>query len=197
MPSETKRLDAIREKVEAGKRLTFEDGLALEASNDLFALGSMADRCASGTTAISCIIMSIRTSTPPTCASTPRIARLRADLGEARAYVMDRDQIVERAAGKAARGATELHIVGGLYNKLPFDYYVDVALDQGNNRDPHQGLHGRRDRVVLQDHGSRSNSILKDLIDAGLGSLPAAASKSSIPEAREQICAPRPRPRAG
>ena len=33
------RLSAIREKVEAGQRLSFEDGLALEASNDLFALG--------------------------------------------------------------------------------------------------------------------------------------------------------------
>ncbi len=43
MPSETNGLNAIREKVEAGKRLSFEDGLALEASNDLFALGTMAD----------------------------------------------------------------------------------------------------------------------------------------------------------
>ena len=43
MPSEANQLDTIREKVEAGKRLSFEDGLALEASNDLFALGSMAD----------------------------------------------------------------------------------------------------------------------------------------------------------
>ena len=37
------RLGAIREKVEAGARLSFEDGLALEASNDLFAIGSMAN----------------------------------------------------------------------------------------------------------------------------------------------------------
>ena len=40
---------------------------------------------------------------------------------------MDRDQIVERAGQASARGATELHIVGGLHHKLPFDYYVDVV----------------------------------------------------------------------
>ena len=51
----------------------------------------------------------------------------RADLGEDRAYVMDRDQIIERAGQAHARGATELHIVGGLHHKLPFDYYVDVV----------------------------------------------------------------------
>ena len=43
MSNGTDRLSAIREKVEAGRRLSFEDGLALEASNDLFALGSMAN----------------------------------------------------------------------------------------------------------------------------------------------------------
>ena len=40
---------------------------------------------------------------------------------------MDRDQIVERAGQAHERGATELHIVGGLHHKLPFDYYVDVV----------------------------------------------------------------------
>ncbi len=43
MSSEANRIQLIGEKVEAGERLSFEDGLALEASNDLFALGSMAN----------------------------------------------------------------------------------------------------------------------------------------------------------
>ena len=85
--------------------LTFEDGgRALEASERSLLCPGLDGRpdAASGTTAISRIIMSIRTSTPPTCASTPAdfCARLRGDLGEARAYVMDRDQIVERARGR-------------------------------------------------------------------------------------------------
>ena len=43
MSTESSRLGAIREKVEAGERLCFDDGLALEASDDLFALGAMAN----------------------------------------------------------------------------------------------------------------------------------------------------------
>src|SRR5919199_4880775 len=36
-------LQEIREKVEAGERLDFEDGLALMESDDLLALGELAD----------------------------------------------------------------------------------------------------------------------------------------------------------
>jgi aminodeoxyfutalosine synthase len=36
-------LDRVREKVEAGERLDMEDGLALFESDDLLALGELAD----------------------------------------------------------------------------------------------------------------------------------------------------------
>ena len=43
MADDVARLKVIREKVEAGERLSFEDGLALEESRDLFELGSLAN----------------------------------------------------------------------------------------------------------------------------------------------------------
>src|SRR5205085_8018750 len=111
-----------------GQRLSVDDGLALEASNDLFALGTLANLVRerrSGNFAY----YNVNTHINPTnvCVYTCDFCAFRADLGEDRAYVMDRDQIVERARQAAARGATELHIVGGLHNKLPFGYYVDVV----------------------------------------------------------------------
>ena len=42
--SEEIRLSAIREKVEAGVRLSFEDGMALEEHADLFTLGELANK---------------------------------------------------------------------------------------------------------------------------------------------------------
>ena len=91
-------MNAIREKVEAGQRLSFDDGLALEASNDLFALGSMANLVReryNGNFAY----YNVNTHINPTnvCVYTCDFCAFRADLGEDRAYVMDRDQIVERA----------------------------------------------------------------------------------------------------
>src|SRR3954465_15687986 len=128
MTTEASRLEAIREKVEAGRRLSVDDGLALEESNDLFALGEMANRVReryNGNFAY----YNVNTHINPTnvCVYKCDFCAFRADLAEDRAYVMDRDQILERARQAQERGATELHIVGGLHHKLPFDYYVDVV----------------------------------------------------------------------
>src|ERR1043166_2808733 len=42
-------------------------------------------------------------------------------------YELSVPQIVERAAEAYAQGATEVHIVGGLHPRLPFDYYLDMC----------------------------------------------------------------------
>src|SRR5438309_3460065 len=128
MATEASRLVAIREKVEAGVRLSFDDGLALEASNDLFAIGSMANLVRERYNG-HYGYYNVNTHINPTnvCVYKCDFCAFRADLNEARAYVMDEGQIKDRAAQAHARGATELHIVGGLHHKLPFQYYVDVV----------------------------------------------------------------------
>src|SRR5271168_4641208 len=106
MPSVTDPLGAIRDKVEAGQRLSFEDGLALEASNDLFALGSMANLIRERYNG-NFTYFNVNTHINPTnvCVYTCDFCAFRADLGEDRAYVIDHDQIVERARQASARGA--------------------------------------------------------------------------------------------
>ena len=191
MPTESTRLDAIREKVEAGQRLSFEDGLALEASNDLFALGSMANLVReryNGNFAY----YNVNTHINPTnvCVYTCDFCAFRADLGEDRAYVMDRDQIVERARQASARGATELHIVGGLHHKLPFDYYVDVVRWI---KETAPEIHIKAYTAVEIEWFCKIarksvEQVLRELIDAGLGSLPGGGAEIFHPEVREQIC---------
>ncbi|MGO9469682.1 MAG: aminofutalosine synthase MqnE [Isosphaeraceae bacterium] len=191
MSSEANRIQLIGEKVEAGERLSFEDGLALEASNDLFALGSMAnlvrERC-NGNFGY----YNVNTHINPTnvCVYTCDFCAFRADIGEDRAYVMDRDQIVGRARQASARGATELHIVGGLHNKLPFDYYVDVVRWI---RDTAPEIHIKAYTAVEIEWFSKIarrpvEDILRSLVEAGLGSLPGGGAEIFHPEVRDQIC---------
>src|SRR5437764_9068443 len=105
MRSQIDSLDTIRQKVEAEQRLSFEDGLALEASNDLFALGLMANMVRERYNG-HYGYYNVNTHINPTnvCVYTCDFCAFRADLGEDRAYVMERDQIVERARQAAARG---------------------------------------------------------------------------------------------
>jgi aminodeoxyfutalosine synthase len=191
MSSEASPIALIAEKVDAGERLSFEDGLALEACTDLFALGSMANLVReryNGDFAY----YNVNTHINPTnvCVYTCDFCAFRADLGEDRAYVMDRDQIVERARQASARGATELHIVGGLHNKLPFSYYVDVVRWI---KETAPEIHIKAYTAVEIEWFCKIarkpvDDVLRSLIDAGLGSLPGGGAEIFHPEVREQIC---------
>jgi aminodeoxyfutalosine synthase len=189
--SAASQLAAIREKVEAGARLSFEDGLALEDSSDLFALGELAnllrERC-NGNFGY----YNVNTHINPTnvCVYKCDFCAFRADLDESRAYVMERDQILARAQQAHARGATELHIVGGLHHKLPFSYYVDVVRWV---KEAAPEIHVKAYTGVEIEFFARIarlsiREVLEQLVDAGLGSLPGGGAEIFHPEVRDRIC---------
>ena len=191
MPTDASRLQAIREKVEAGRRLSFDDGLALEASNDLFAIGSMANRTRERLNG-NFGYYNVNTHINPTnvCVYKCDFCAFRADLGEARAYVMDEPKIKERASQAHARGATELHIVGGLHHKLPFEYYVDVVR-WAKQAAPE--IHDKAYTAVEVEWFVKISrmpiaAVLERLVEAGLGSLPGGGAEIFHPEVRDQIC---------
>src|SRR5271154_6703721 len=172
MATEAGRLAAIREKVEAGQRLSFDDGLALEASSDLFALGEMANLVRERYNG-NFGYYNVNTHINPTnvCVYKCDFCAFRADLNDPRGYVMDRDQIFERARQAHDRGATELHIVGGLHHKLPFSYYVDVVKWC---KEAAPEIHVRAYTAVEIEWFAKIDrkpvvEIIQALIDAGLG----------------------------
>jgi aminodeoxyfutalosine synthase len=191
MPTEAARLEAIREKVEAGRRLSFEDGLALEASNDLFALGALANTVRERYNG-NFGYYNVNTHINPTnvCVYKCDFCAFRADLDESRAYVMDEAQIRDRARQAHERGATELHIVGGLHHKLPFEYYVDVVRWV---KDAAPEIHVKAYTGVEIEFFARIarlsiRQVLERLVEAGLGSLPGGGAEIFHPEVRERIC---------
>ncbi|GAC1475565.1 MAG: aminofutalosine synthase MqnE [Isosphaeraceae bacterium] len=191
MSSDAIRMRSIREKVENGERLSFDDGLALEATNDLFALGSMANLVRERYNQ-NYGYYNVNTHINPTnvCVFTCDFCAFRADLNSERAYVMDQEQILTRAAEADTRGATELHIVGGLHHKLPFDYYVNVV---SWIHDAFPRIHIKAYTAVEIEFFAKLErkpikDILQRLIDAGLGSLPGGGAEIFHPEVRTQIC---------
>jgi aminodeoxyfutalosine synthase len=191
MPTEATGLEGIREKVQAGERLSPDDGLALEASGDLFALGEMAnlvrERC-NGNFGY----YNVNTHINPTnvCVYTCDFCAFRADLDEPKAYVMDREAVIQRARQASERGATELHIVGGLHHKLPFQYYVDVVRwIKETAPEIHVKAYTAVEIVFFAKISRHSiERILLELMDAGLGSLPGGGAEIFHPEVRDEIC---------
>src|SRR5437764_6371452 len=184
-------LAAIREKVEAGQRLSFDDGLYLEEEADLFTLGELANLVRERKNG-QFTYYNVNEHLNPTkvCIYRCTFCAFRADLKSPKGYVMTDEQILERAAEADRRGATELHIVGGLHHQLPYDWYLNVV--RIIHRD-YPRLHLKAYTAVEWDWfqrltGRPVRDLLAEFKEAGLGSLPGGGAEIFHPEVRDRIC---------
>jgi aminodeoxyfutalosine synthase len=189
--SKDTRLSGIRDKVEAGRRLSLEDGMYLEEHADLFTLGELANLVRARKNG-NFTYYNVNTHLNPTnvCLYRCTFCAFRADLRSPKGYVMTDEQIVERAAEAERRGATELHIVGGLHHQLPYEWYLNVVRIIHR---AHPGLHLKAYTAVEWDWFARltgrpTRDILAEFKEAGLGSLPGGGAEIFHPEIRDQIC---------
>ncbi|CAN5399090.1 aminofutalosine synthase MqnE [soil metagenome] len=184
-------LNAIVEKVHAGVRLTLEDGHALEASNDLFTLGELAnvvrERKHGNVT-----YYNVNQHLNPTnvCVYRCQFCSFRTDLKSDRAYVMSDEQILQRAREASEQGATELHIVGGLHHKLPYEWYRGII---SSIHAAYPALHLKAWTAVEWDWFERltkrpTKELLADMKSVGLGSLPGGGAEIFAPEVRSVLC---------
>jgi aminodeoxyfutalosine synthase len=185
------QLDDIRAKVDAAQRLSFEDGVFLHDHVDLFNLGALANRVRERMNG-NFAYYNVNTHLNPTnvCVYRCVFCAFRADLKAAKGYVMSDEQIVARAAEAEARGATELHIVGGLHHQLPYEWYLNVVriIHRAQPR-----LHLKAYTAVEWDWfarltGRTTRDILAEFKEAGLGSLPGGGAEIFHPEVRDLIC---------
>jgi len=193
-------LQPIADKVRAGQRLSFEDGVRLYESPDIHALGEIAnlvrERLHGRKTfyninrhinytnycVLRCRFCSFyrpyhKAGQVETASDVPAT-----ESGKPRAgYELTIEEIVEQAVQAAALGATEVHIVGGLHPRLPFDYYLDMC--RGIRR-ACPNLHIKAFTAIEIVHFARIakprrsiRRIIEELRDAGLDSLPGGGAE--------------------
>src|ERR1700681_4671695 len=185
------RLSVLRDKVEAGQRLSFDDGVYLYDKVDLFTLGELANQVRERKNG-NFAYFNVNEHLNPTnvCVYRCTFCAFRADLKSPKGYVMSDEQVLQRAAEADRRAATELHIVGGLHHQLPYEWYLNVI--RIIHRD-HPNLHLKAYTAVEWDWFARmtgrpTRDLLAEFKDAGLGSLPGGGAEIFHPEVRDQIC---------
>ena len=96
-------------------------------------------------------------------------------------YELSVSEVVRLAREAWERGATEVHIVGGLHPRLPFSYYLEMCR---GIREECPGLHIKAFTAVEILHFARISrprlsirEVLERLRDAGLGSLPGGGAE--------------------
>ena len=187
-------LHSIYEKVQANERLSFEDGVRLYESPDINGVGYLANivrERQNGNVAYYNFNQHIDYSN--VCILHARChfcAFARKDIKTDGAWEMSVDEFLDKAMYSIDHGCTEIHSVGGLHPKLPFEYYLDML----------RGLKERMPQVHLKfftavevHHFSRIfkmsiEEVLIALREAGLDSLPGGGAEIFAEETREKIC---------
>ena len=194
LPITDATLHPIYEKVQAEERLSFDDGVRLYESPDINGVGYLANivrERQNGNVAYYNLNQHIDYSN--VCILHARChfcAFARKDIKTDGAWEMSVDEFLDKAMYSIDHGCTEIHSVGGLHPKLPFEYYLDML----------RGLKKRMPQVHLKfftaveiHHFSRIfkmsvKEVLIALREAGLDSLPGGGAEIFAEETREKIC---------
>jgi aminodeoxyfutalosine synthase len=180
----------LEAKVLAGERLTYDDGVALYATDDLIWLGSLAHEVRTrlnGDTVMFNVNRHLNLTN--VCVASCAYCSFQRKPGEKDAYTMRVEEAVRLAKSMEGEGLTELHIVNGLHPTLPWKYYPrvlrelkaalpDVALKCFTATEIH---------FFERLSGLPASEVLDELIDAGLSSLTGGGAEIFDWEVRQQI----------
>ncbi len=186
-------LTDIAEKVFAAQRLTVDEGLRLYATKDLNALGYLANHVRERKNGnVATYVLNLYLNYSNICIlSCQFCAFARRPHEKEGQFTYDIDEMARRAKEEYDKGATEVHIVGGLHPKLPFDYYVEMV---STLRKTCPTLAVKAFTAIEIRHLAERiakkpiRETLEILRAAGLNSLTGGGAEIFDPEVRDKLC---------
>jgi aminodeoxyfutalosine synthase len=185
-------LEGIAQKVSAAERISTGDALELYACGDLHALGLLANSVRekkNGNTAT--YVLNLYLNYSNICILSCQFCSFAKRPKQEGAFEYGIDELVAQAREAHGRGITEVHMVGGLHPKLPFDFYLETvrALKRGC-----PGLKVKAFTAIEIRHLAERiakkplRETMELLRDAGLDSLTGGGAEIFDPIIRDQIC---------
>jgi aminodeoxyfutalosine synthase len=165
----------IYKKVDAGERLSFEDGMRLYQTPNLTAVGYMANMVRERRHgAKTFFVANQHINYTNICNKFCKFCSFYAKKGGPAPYEMDMAEVRERLMWHRDVDLTEIHMVGGINPRLPYNYYLDLVKTVKEVR---PGVHVKAFTAVEITEIARQGKVtakqaLADLIEAGLDSLP-------------------------
>lgn len=184
-------LETIREKVQRGERLTFDDGLALFHEPDLLAVGQLANEVREKRHGDRTYFnRNMRIEVTNVCVASClfcSFAKLEEHMPGA--HTMTLEEAWKELEDRKDDPPTEVHVVNGLHPGLPFSYYEDLL--RGFKRiDPKIHLKcftGVEIHFFAQHYKMTYREVLERLVAAGLDSLPGGGAEIFDEDVRKRI----------
>ncbi len=182
---------SLHNAVASGQRLDNDTVLRLARHNDLQQLGSFAARANERLNGDRVFFNRNRhINYTNLCVHACRFCAFRRDAEQEGAFCLTPQEVGMRAAEAAAAGALEVHLVGGLHPRQPFDYYLELLR---SIRRAAPGMHIKAYTAVEVDYLGRLSGLnlpelLAVLRQAGLDSLPGGGAEIFAPAVRQRLC---------
>jgi aminodeoxyfutalosine synthase len=182
-------LEPVREKVLAGRRLSFEDGVALYRSCDLLAVGALANHVREQRHGdAGYFVWNTHINHTNVCVASCDFCAFAAKQDEPRAYTLKLEEIFSAVAALPGQ-VREVHIVGGLHPDLPFSYFTDMIRGIKRVR---PDIHVKAFTAVEVFFFHRLyrmsvERVLGELKAAGLDSMPGGGAEIFGKETRDRI----------
>lgn len=185
-------LRPVFEKVRDGQRITDPECLGLYASDDLNALGMIANVIRERKNGnVGTYIHNLYVNYSNHCILRCQFCAFGARKSEAHAFELTAEEIEHRVRAGLEMGITEIHMVGGLHPSLKPEWYLDLitrlrALDPALYIKAFTAVEIRHlaDRVFKCSLGD----MLSRLRDAGLGAITGGGAEIFDQTIRDQIC---------
>jgi aminodeoxyfutalosine synthase len=184
------RLNRIHDKITAGGRLTFDEGLVLYGSRDLLGLGALADtvrRKRHGNRAF--FVYNQHLNYTNICANTCLFCAFSRKQGQPGGFTLSMAQVRDALARRADEPIRELHVVGGLNPALGLDYYLEL-LETIRSVRPDATI--KAFTAVEIDYLSRTSNLslqetISKLAAAGLSMLPGGGAEVLSERVHDQL----------
>lgn len=178
--AEAADLGDVARKVLARERLSLEDGLALYRAQDLHAVGALAnhvrERLHGDRTYFN---VNQHVNYTNLCNKFCSFCSFDRQPGQPGAYTFTPEEAAEKIREQLDEPVTEVHIVGGVWPRLGYDYYLDLLRAVKAARPE---IHVKAFTMVELDQIQKAadkplQEVLADLREAGLGSCPGGGAE--------------------
>ncbi len=180
----------LTDKVRAGERLSYDDGVALYATDDLAWLGELAHEVRTRKNGDRVLFnVNRHLNLTNVCTASCAYCSFQRKPGEKDAYTMRVEEAVRLAKAMEPSGLTELHIVNGLHPTLPWKYYPRVLreLKAALPSVTLKAFTATEIHYFEKISGLTADEVLDELMDAGLESLTGGGAEIFDWEVRQHI----------
>lgn len=187
-------LEAIYKKVLAGKRLNFDDGMALFACPDITAIGALAHHVRKSRHGMNVYyVFNRQINYTNVCVNGCLFCAFRRDRDDdPGAFRLSREEILNRIedACRSDLKLDELHMVGGCHPQIPFSWFVELfrAIGERFPRLPIKAFTPVEIAHFAEMENTSTLEILRKLKNAGLRMLPGGGAEIFAEELRQKIC---------